>query len=275
MRARLTLRHSAASITGEFVRGPRSLARRTSSWWTKNSVEVGQAPHPTDAEETSWRSRSDLATSQGKSSRASAVLRRSAKRLQRTGEDEPWCREVVMLAQHQVRSEIARRPRVEQGRRVGTEFVEQVGELFSLDGVEGALAMSPEYPTINYSYLMRVSLALVNRCPTRLSPGSAVLVIALAMQRWQPSGCPHDVLHRLGVVCGHDAVLGLRSDQVSRSHANALCNEGANSQMPCGTGVVENRRVQARDSPHRRKKTGEYSPDNLPHGEFSDQRFRR
>ena len=51
-------------------------------------------------------------------------------------EDEPWCREVVVLAQHQVRSEIARRPRVEEGRCVGTEFIEQVGELFSLDGVE-------------------------------------------------------------------------------------------------------------------------------------------
>ena len=41
-----------------------------------------------------------------------------------------------MLAQHKVRSEIARRPRIEQGRRVGTEFVEQVGELSALDGVE-------------------------------------------------------------------------------------------------------------------------------------------
>ena len=54
----------------------------------------------------------------------------------RTGKDEPWCREVVVLAQHEVRSEIARRPRVEEGRCVGTEFIEQVGELFSLDGVE-------------------------------------------------------------------------------------------------------------------------------------------
>ena len=41
-----------------------------------------------------------------------------------------------MLAQYEVRSEIARRPRVEQGRCVGTEFVEQVGEQFSLVGVE-------------------------------------------------------------------------------------------------------------------------------------------
>jgi hypothetical protein len=36
--ARLTLRHRAASIAGEFVRGPQPLALRTSSWWTKNSL---------------------------------------------------------------------------------------------------------------------------------------------------------------------------------------------------------------------------------------------
>jgi len=35
-----------------------------------------------------------------------------------------------------LRSEITRRPRVEQGRCVGTKFIEQVGEQFSLDGVE-------------------------------------------------------------------------------------------------------------------------------------------
>ena len=35
-----------------------------------------------------------------------------------------------------MRSEIARRPPVEQGRCVGTEFIEEVSELFSLDGVE-------------------------------------------------------------------------------------------------------------------------------------------
>ena len=40
----------------------------------------------------------------------------------RTGGDEPWCREVVVLAEHKVRGEIARRPWLEQGRYVGTEF---------------------------------------------------------------------------------------------------------------------------------------------------------
>jgi hypothetical protein len=35
-----------------------------------------------------------------------------------------------------VRNEITRRPRLEEGRRVATEFIEQVGELLSLDDVE-------------------------------------------------------------------------------------------------------------------------------------------
>ena len=41
-----------------------------------------------------------------------------------------------MLAQDQMRGEIAGRPRLEERRCVGTEFVEQVAELGSLDGVE-------------------------------------------------------------------------------------------------------------------------------------------
>ena len=41
-----------------------------------------------------------------------------------------------MLAKHQVRYEITRRPRLEECRRVGTKFIEQVGELLSLDDVE-------------------------------------------------------------------------------------------------------------------------------------------
>ena len=41
-----------------------------------------------------------------------------------------------MLAKHQVRYEITRRPRLEGCRRVGTKFIEQIGELLSLDDVE-------------------------------------------------------------------------------------------------------------------------------------------
>ncbi len=43
---------------------------------------------------------------------------------------------MVPLAQDEVRGEIAGRPRREESRCLGTEFVEQVAELCSLDGVE-------------------------------------------------------------------------------------------------------------------------------------------
>ena len=45
---------------------------------------------------------------------------------------------------------------------------------------------------------------------------SAALVIVLVIQRWQPSGCTHDVHHRLGVVGGQDVIL--RSLGVVRIH---------------------------------------------------------
>ena len=76
-----------------------------------------------------------VATSQAKSL-ARVLFSAFGEAAPRTGKDESWCGEVVVLAQYEVRSEIAGRPRVEQGRCVGTEFVEQVGELLSLDGVE-------------------------------------------------------------------------------------------------------------------------------------------
>ena len=102
----------------------------------KELVEVGQLPHPIDAEETSWRSRSDRCNEPGEVLARECGSSSFGEAAPRTGEDEPWCREVVVLAQHEVRSQITRRPRVEEGRRISTEFVEQVGELFSLDGVE-------------------------------------------------------------------------------------------------------------------------------------------
>ena len=134
--ARLTLRHRAASIAGEFVRGPRPLALRTSSWWTKNSLRFGNRRTQPMRKKPGGGPDRIVATSQAKSltrERSSSSFGEAAPR---TGQDEPWCREVVVLAEDEVRSEIARRPRLEEGRCVGTEFVEQVGELCSLDGVE-------------------------------------------------------------------------------------------------------------------------------------------
>ena len=99
-------------------------------------IQVGQAPHPTDAEETWWRSGSDRCNDPAEVFARECCPSSFGEAAPHAGQDEPWCREVVVLAQHEVRSEITRRPRVEQGRCVGTKFIEQVGEQFSLDGVE-------------------------------------------------------------------------------------------------------------------------------------------
>ena len=102
----------------------------------KELVEGGKAPHPTDSEKTSWRSRTERCNQPGiilTCERSSSSFGESGPR---TRNDKPWCREGVVLPKHQVRHEITRRPRLEERRRVGTKFIEQVGELLSLDDVE-------------------------------------------------------------------------------------------------------------------------------------------
>ncbi len=44
-----------------------------------------------------------------------------------TRNDYPGCRDEVVLPENQVRRRITRRPQIEKGRRIGTEFIEQVG----------------------------------------------------------------------------------------------------------------------------------------------------
>ena len=63
---------------------------------------------------------------------------------------------------------------------------------------------------------------------------------------------------------------------VIRSHSTykiMLSTDEATPQIPCGTGVVE--MGPSIDSTLRSKKTGEFSPDNLPHGRVSDLHLRR
>jgi hypothetical protein len=60
------------------------------------------------------------------------------------GQDESGSGEAVVLADDEVRGEIAGRPRLEEGWRLGTELVEQVAEPRSLDGVEGPIGHAPE-----------------------------------------------------------------------------------------------------------------------------------
>jgi hypothetical protein len=53
-----------------------------------------------------------------------------------SGKNEARCGELVVLPQHEMGREVAGGPRVEQCRRVGTELIEQIAELLTLDGVE-------------------------------------------------------------------------------------------------------------------------------------------
>ena len=115
-RPRLTLRHKASSMAGSFARGPRPLARRTSSWWTKNSFRLGsRRTHPIRKKPGGGPDR-NVATSQPKSRSASALLRRSARRPHAPGRTSPgparWSRSR--------RTRCAARSRVVYGaRRVG------------------------------------------------------------------------------------------------------------------------------------------------------------
>lgn len=102
----------------------------------KELVEIGKSPHSTEAEETSWRPRSDRGNEPGKVLARECCSSSFREAAPPTGHREPRCREVVAFAEHQVGSEIARRPRLEEGRCIGAEFIEQVGELCPLDGVE-------------------------------------------------------------------------------------------------------------------------------------------
>jgi hypothetical protein len=57
----------------------------------------------------------------------------------RTRKDEARRGEVVVLSQHEVSREVAGGPRLEDCRRVGAEFDEEIAELLTLGCVEGAL----------------------------------------------------------------------------------------------------------------------------------------
>jgi hypothetical protein len=99
-------------------------------------VEAGELPHPPDAEEAWRRSRPERGNEPGEVPPRHCSSSSFGQAAPRTGQDKPRAREVVALAQNQVRGKIAGRPRREESRCLGTEFVEQVAELCSLRGIE-------------------------------------------------------------------------------------------------------------------------------------------
>ena len=99
-------------------------------------VGVRKPAHPSDAKKAWRRSRSDRRNEPCKVAQRERFSSPFGKAAPRTRQDKPGASEVVTLAKDQVRREIAGRPRLEQSRCLGTELVEQVAELCSLDGVE-------------------------------------------------------------------------------------------------------------------------------------------
>lgn len=99
-------------------------------------VEVREPAHPSDAEEAWRRSRSDRRDEPGEVLQREFSSSSFSQAAPRTGQDKPGGSEVVVLAQDEVRGEIVGRPRREESRCLGAEFVEQLSQLCSLDGVE-------------------------------------------------------------------------------------------------------------------------------------------
>jgi hypothetical protein len=99
-------------------------------------IEARGPAHPSDAEEAWRRSRSDRRDEPCEVPRRERSSSSFSQAAPHTGQDKPRSSEVVALAQDEVRGEIAGRPRREESRCLGTELVEQVAELCSLDGVE-------------------------------------------------------------------------------------------------------------------------------------------
>ena len=107
-------------------------------------VEVREPAHPADAEEARRRAGPDGRDQPAERPTRSSSRCRSANRPHGPGHDEPGRRDEVVLPQDQVRRQVERRPRVEQGRRVRADLIEQVAELLALDGVEQRLASRAE-----------------------------------------------------------------------------------------------------------------------------------
>lgn len=99
-------------------------------------VEVRKPAHPSDAEQPWRRPRSDRRNEPCKVPQRERRSSSFSEATPSTRQDKPGASEVVMLAEDEVRREIAGRPRLKESRCLGTELVEQVAELCSLDRVK-------------------------------------------------------------------------------------------------------------------------------------------
>jgi hypothetical protein len=101
-------------------------------------VQAREPAHPSDAEEARRRSRPECRDEAGEVPRRERPSSPLSDAAPRTAQEKPRAGEGVMLAQDEVRGEIAGRPRRQESRRLGTELVKQVAELCPLGGIEDA-----------------------------------------------------------------------------------------------------------------------------------------
>jgi hypothetical protein len=100
---------------------------------------LGNPAYPSDAEEAGRRSRSDRRDQLGEVPRGERTASAFGEPTPGAGQDESGSGQAVVLADDQVRGEIAGRPGLEEGWRLRTELVEQVAVLRAFDGVEGRI----------------------------------------------------------------------------------------------------------------------------------------
>jgi hypothetical protein len=99
-------------------------------------VEVGKSPDPTDAKEARRRPRPDLIDERREVAVGQLGCTPRGEPMPPPRKNEARCSEVVVLTQHKVGGEVASGPRFEQGRRIGTEFDEEIAQLLTLECVK-------------------------------------------------------------------------------------------------------------------------------------------
>jgi hypothetical protein len=98
-------------------------------------VEVREPAYPSDTEEAGRRSRSDRRDKPAEVPHRERPASSFGQPTPRAGQDESGSGQAVVLADDEVRGEIAGRPRGKESGCLGTELVEQVADLCSLGGV--------------------------------------------------------------------------------------------------------------------------------------------
>ena len=99
-------------------------------------VEVRHPAHPSDPEEAWRRPRSDRRNEPRKVPRSERSPSPFSKAAPPAGQNKPRSSQIVVLAQNEVRSEIAGSPPLQESWRLGTELFEQVAEPCPFNSVE-------------------------------------------------------------------------------------------------------------------------------------------